>query len=315
VTDRALPVLAAGAVCWQSVDGKARILLVHRGDRADVSLPKGKLDPGETLPQTAVREIAEETGLAVVLGAPLGTVEYTLPSGKEKIVYYWQSEITDEAIAASTFSPNAEIAGLEWVSLARARRVLTFAHDIDIIDRFEERFEAGRARTFAVIALRHGTAVPPSTWDGPDATRPLMQRGADQAESIAPAIAAFGPAKIISSTAARCLATVAPLAELTALPVTQKDGISQDAWESGLGTVEKTVAKRLRKGVSAVLCSHGPVLPEILLEIARATGTTSDSALHRAAELSTGEYAVLHIAHGRTEQGIVAVETHGPAVA
>ena len=68
------PVLAAGAVCWRLVDGKPRILLVHRGDRADISLPKGKLDPGETLPQTAKREIQEETGLTVTLGAPLGTV-------------------------------------------------------------------------------------------------------------------------------------------------------------------------------------------------------------------------------------------------
>ncbi len=79
----ASPVLAAGAVCWRVVDGKPRILLVHRAAHADVSLPKGKLDPGETLPQTAKRELLEETGLTVALGAPLGTVEYTLPSGRE----------------------------------------------------------------------------------------------------------------------------------------------------------------------------------------------------------------------------------------
>ena len=64
-------VLAAGAVVWKLVDGKARILLVHRTQHKDVSLPKGKVDPGETLPHTAVREIAEETGFDVVLGAPL----------------------------------------------------------------------------------------------------------------------------------------------------------------------------------------------------------------------------------------------------
>ena len=68
------PVLAAGALCWRIVDGKLRVLVIYRGDRADTSLPKGKVDPGEALPQTAVREIAEETGLAICLGAPLGTV-------------------------------------------------------------------------------------------------------------------------------------------------------------------------------------------------------------------------------------------------
>ena len=313
MSDQTLPVLAAGAVCWRLVDGKAQIMLVHRGDRADVSLPKGKLDPGETLPQTAVREIAEETGLAITLGAPLGTVEYTLPNGREKVVYYWSSEVDEAAMAASTFAANNEIAAVEWATLEKARKKLSYAHDHDIVDRFEERLLAGRARTFAIIALRHGTAVPPSTWDGPDATRPLMQRGVDQALSIAPAIAAYGPEKLISSTATRCLATIAPLAGALDLPVKASKAISQDAWETATGNVEKVVAKRLAKGVTAVLCSHGPVLPDIILEIARLTHSTTDSALRRAAELSTGEYAVIHIAKDAATAGIVAVESHGPA--
>lgn len=312
MSDATLPVLAAGAVCWRIVDGTAEVLLVHRGDRADVSLPKGKLDPGETLPQTAVREIAEETGLSIVLGAPLGTVEYTLPGGREKIVYYWASEVAPDA--TSTFRPNSEIAAVEWATLERARKKLSYAHDHDVIDRFEERLLAGRARTFAIVALRHGTAVPPSMWDGPDATRPLMQRGVDQSLSIAPAIAAYAPVKIVSSTAARCLATVAPLAGALGLPVKESRAISQDAWENGTGNVEKVVAKRMAKGVSAVLCSHGPVLPDIILEIARLTHTPSNSELRRAAELSTGEYAVIHISRDSAAPGIVAVESHGPSL-
>ena len=315
MSDSTLPVLAAGAVCWRLVDGKARVLLVHRGDRGDVSLPKGKLDPGETLPQTAVREIAEETGLTISLGAPLGTVEYTLPSGREKIVYYWSAEVGDHALELSTFAPNHEIAAVEWVPLEKVRKKLSYSHDIDVIDRFEERLVAGRARTFALIALRHGTAVPPSTWDGPDSTRPLMQRGVDQALSIAPAIAAFAPAKLISSSAARCLATIAPLAGRLGLPVKSSTAVSQDAWETATGDVEKVVAKRLAKRVTAVVCSHGPVLPDIILEIARLTHTRTDSALRRAAELSTGEYAVIHIAVDGSTPGIVAVESHGPALA
>jgi 8-oxo-dGTP pyrophosphatase MutT (NUDIX family)/phosphohistidine phosphatase SixA len=314
VSDQALPVLAAGALCWRLVDGKAQVLLVHRGDRADVSLPKGKVDPGETLPQTAVREIAEETGLAIALGAPLGTVEYTLPNGREKVVYYWSSEVSAEAVKQSTFAANSEISAIEWVAIDKVRKKLSYAHDIDIVDRFEERLKAGRARTFAIVALRHGTAVPPSLWDGPDATRPLMQRGADQALSVAPAIAAFAPTKLISSTAARCLATIAPLSGVLALPVKESKRISQDAWEEGESDVEKVVARRIEKRTTAVLCSHGPVLPEIILEIARVTESPTDQALRRAAELSTGEYAVIHIARTFSHHGIVAVETHGPAL-
>ncbi|MCU1424638.1 MAG: hypothetical protein JWM51_929 [Microbacteriaceae bacterium] len=314
MTDFSVPVLAAGAVCWRLVDGKAQIMLVHRGDRADVSLPKGKLDPGETLPQTAVREIKEETGLSISLGAPLGTVEYTLPNGREKVVYYWASEVTAEAVKASTFTPNNEISRVEWATVSRARKILSYSHDLDVIDRFVERLAAGRARTFAIIVLRHGTAVPPGVWDGPDSTRPLMQRGVDQSLSIAPAIAAFAPRKLISSTAARCLATIAPLAERVALPVNPTASISQDAWEDDESHVDKVVAKRLARRRTAVLCSHGPVIPEIILEVARVTGSHADSALRRAASLSTGEYAVLHLSLEDPTQKIVAVETHGPAV-
>lgn len=309
------PVLAAGAVCWRAVDGVARILLVHRAAHADVSLPKGKLDPGETLPQTAKREIQEETGLTVTLGAPLGTVEYVLPSGKDKVVHYWSAEVDEHSLELASFIPNDEIASVEWVTLAKARKKLSYAHDIEVIDRFEERFDAGRARTFAIIALRHGKAVPGELWDGPDSTRPLMQRGTDQSVSVAPAIAAFAPHKLISSSAVRCTSTIGPLAGYLSLPVKESTGISQDAYEFGGATVAETVRKRLHKKVTAVLCSHGPVLPEIISEIARQTKTASDAALRRSAMLATAEYAVIHISFDKPTSGIVAIETHGPSVA
>jgi 8-oxo-(d)GTP phosphatase len=306
-------VLAAGAVCWRvDEDGRARILLVHRPRHADVSLPKGKLDPGETLPETAVREIAEETGLLVALGAPLGVVEYALPSGREKRVYYWAAEVPEHAIANSTFAANDEIAELEWVTLKRAAKVLTYPHDRDIVDRFATLLDQGRARTFAIIALRHGKAMAHHEWAGSDATRPLVERGLAQAVSVAPGIAAYRPRKLVTSTAIRCVTTIEPTARLTGLDVRQTALISQDAYEGGTSGVEEVVGRRLRKAKTAVLCSHGPVLPEILGAIARATGTPDDGSLHRAAMLSTGEYAVVHVAIDAPERGIVAVEVHGP---
>jgi 8-oxo-dGTP diphosphatase len=307
------PVLAAGALVWRMVEGKVRILLVHRGDRADVSLPKGKLDPGETLPQTAVREILEETGIHIVLGAPLGTVDYVLPNGRDKVVYYWSAEVDEDAVAASIFHPNAEIAALQWVSIKKARKLLSYPHDLDVLDRFEARMAAGQTRTFAIIALRHGKAVPPSSWEGPDSTRPLMQRGAEQADSVAPGIAAFAPSKLISSTATRCLATIAPTSTLAGVPVEMTHDISQDAHEYGRAQVEKVVTKRLAKRKTAVLCSHGPVLPEIIGEVARLTGTAEQPSLRNASLLSTGEFTVLHVSLESPMSGLVAIETHGPA--
>ena len=306
------PVLAAGAVCWRIVAGEVQILLVYRTQHKDTSLPKGKVDPGETLPETAVREIAEETGLVVGLGTPLGIVEYRMPNGRDKVVYYWAAEVSELAIANSTFATNDEIESLHWMSLADARGALSYPHDVDIVERFAELHQQGRARTFAIIALRHGKAVPPQSWDGPDATRPLLQRGVDQAMSVAPGIAAYRPMKLISSTAERCLRTIAPTARVTGLEVREKPQISQDAYQDGGTAVTKIVAKRLRKEVTTVLCSHGPVLPQIIDAIARATGTPDSGQLRRAAMLGTGEYAVLHIPVDHPESGIVAVEVHSP---
>ena len=307
-------VVAAGAVCWRIVDGKTRVLLVHREARADVSLPKGKLDPGETPPQTAVREVEEETGIRVALGVPLGPVEYTLGGGRGKVVHYWAAEVSDDAIAASTFSPNSEIARLEWLSIDKARKALSYDRDRDVLDRFAELVDSGRARTFAVIALRHGKAIPPASWDGPDSSRPLLHRGLDQAQKIAPAIAAYRPVKLISSPAARCLGTVEPLAQLTGLPVKLAVGISQEAYESDDSSVRSIVTKRLMRRQTVVLCSHGPVLPDIIEDVATATGTTMNSALRHAAMLSTAEFTVLHVSAKHPDGGLVAIETHAPPV-
>jgi len=313
VTTAAEPVIAAGAVCWRLVGREARILVVHRTQHKDVSLPKGKVDPGELLPTTAVREIAEETGLAIALGAPLGTVEYVIPNGRSKIVHYWAAEVDEHALQLARFLPNDEIAALEWIALAKVRKKLSYSHDVDVIDRFEQLLTQDRASTFAVIAVRHGKAVAPGLWDGPDSTRPLMQRGVDQANAISSALAAYSPEKIISSPATRCVATVEPLAGLMQLPIKQSPLISQDAFEDGMSDVAAVVAKRIKKKHSVVLCSHGPVLPHIISEIAAMTGTPADDQLRQSASLDTGSFTVVHVSRNHPKSGIVAVETHSPA--
>ena len=307
-----MTVFAAGAVCWRVVDGKIKVLVIHRAAHRDISLPKGKVDPGETLPQTAVREVVEETGLAVTLGVPLGVTNYTMPNGREKVVHYWAAEATDEAIAASTFLPGDEVAALEWLPLKKAAAALTYERDGQIVERFRMLVDEGVTRTFAIIALRHAKAIPPYQFHGPDAERTLTERGRTEAKAIVPGLRAFGVEKIVTSTAVRCLQTVEPLAKALKLSVKQTALISQDAYESAESDIRQVVAKRLRKQTTVVLCSHGPVLPEIVREVARVTGTAPAVTVSRAGDLPVAGFSVLHLSVDRPGAGIIAIETHTP---
>jgi 8-oxo-dGTP diphosphatase len=305
-------VFAAGAVCWRIVDDKVNVLVIHRSAHRDVSLPKGKVDPGETLPETAVREIAEETGLSVTLGVPLGMTNYTMPNGREKVVHYWAAEATDQAVRESTFLPNGEVAALEWLPVKKALSALTYERDAEIVERFRMLVGEGVTRTFAIIALRHAKATPPYQFSGSDADRPLTERGRGEARSIVQSLRAFGPEKIFSSTAKRCRQTVEPLAKSIGLAVRATDLISQDAWEAGESGVREIVGKRIRKRVTAVVCSHGPVLPDIVREVALATGTAPAATVSRSGDLPVAGFSVLHLSVDRPGSGIIAIETHVP---
>jgi 8-oxo-dGTP pyrophosphatase MutT (NUDIX family)/phosphohistidine phosphatase SixA len=307
-------VYAAGAVCWRLIDGKVHVLLVHRTLHGDVTIPKGKVDPGESLPRTAVREIEEETGLAVALGVPLGVSHYEMPGGREKIVHYWAAEVTPAAIMRSTFVPNSEIAAIEWVTIKRARTYLSYPADVEILEAFSRLVDNEVTSTFAIIALRHAKAMPPRAWDGPDSTRPLTERGVTQAASAVETITAWRPRRIFTSTATRCVTTVAPLAAATGLEIKRPELISQDAYEEGDADVRTLVGKRVRARKTAVLCSHGPVLPDILREIALATGTTLGAYVSDAADLEPGGFSVVHLSVDRPSSGIIAIETHAPRV-
>jgi 8-oxo-dGTP pyrophosphatase MutT (NUDIX family)/phosphohistidine phosphatase SixA len=312
MTDTA--VYAAGAVCWRLIDGKMHVLVIHRTVHGDVTIPKGKVDPGESLPRTAVREVQEETGLDVALGVPLGVSNYRMPNGRDKIVHYWAAEVTPEAVLKSSFVPNGEVAALEWVTIKRARTYLSYAPDVEILEAFSKLVDNGVTSTYALIALRHGKAVSPSNWNGPDATRPLTERGVKQAASVVPAVTAWHPLKIITSSATRCFTTVAPLAAATGIEVKRTDLISQDAFEEGTSDVRLVVGKRVRARKTAVMCSHGPVLPDLLREIALATGTPLGSYITDAADLETGGFSVVHLSSSNPSSGIVAIETHAPRV-
>jgi 8-oxo-dGTP diphosphatase len=118
-------VRAAGGVVMR--DGL--LAVVHRPRYDDWSLPKGKLDAGETLEQAALREVEEETGLRARLVRGLPAVHYHDSRGRPKVVRYWLMEVESDP----GFSPNDEVDELRWLSPAEAVELLTYDRDKEVV--------------------------------------------------------------------------------------------------------------------------------------------------------------------------------------
>jgi 8-oxo-dGTP pyrophosphatase MutT (NUDIX family)/phosphohistidine phosphatase SixA len=245
-------VLAAGAVVYRP--GR-QVLLVHRPKYDDWSFPKGKLDPGEHETAAAVREVAEETGLHVRLGAPLTSQRY-LASGRMKTVSYWVGRVVAQD-DVSGYQPNEEIDEVEWAPYDEAMKRLTYAHDRDTLRESKKL----RRRTEALVVLRHGSARSRKAWQRDDRERPLLQPGLLQAERLVAVLAAYDVTRVVSSSSLRCLQTVRPYADTTGWCLEEEDGLSEeDATRGSVGTV---VDQLLRGDRGAVLCTHRPVLPDV----------------------------------------------------
>lgn len=106
------------------------IVLVHRPRYDDWSLPKGKLEPGESFEAAARREVEEETGLRCELGPELSPVEYRDRKGRPKLVRYW---LMDAAETVHPFVPNAEVDRLCWCSPDDALGLLSYEHDRELV--------------------------------------------------------------------------------------------------------------------------------------------------------------------------------------
>lgn len=126
------PVRAAGAVPWRRRNGVVEVAVVHRPRYDDWSFPKGKLEPGESFAEGAVREVAEETGLLGELGDALPTSEYVDHRGRDKVVRWWLLEVTGEVATGpgQVSVPNEEVDEVRWLPPGQAQALLTHASDV-----------------------------------------------------------------------------------------------------------------------------------------------------------------------------------------
>lgn len=254
-------VTAAGALIWRRHRDQLELLVIHRPRYDDWSWPKGKQDPGETLPETAVREVQEEVGLDVVLGAPLTVTSYPVKK-RSKEVFYWAAELPAGAKAKAD---EGEVDELRWVSPEEARGMLTNRTDIEPLDALLALYRDGLLHTRPVMIVRHAKAKPRSTWTEAEGERTLAATGKRQALAVGRLMGAWAPEKLISSPWVRCMQTVYPYAKASGLPIKEKRALTeannQRSPKAAARVVDSLFDKHDR---SVALCTHRPVLPTVL---------------------------------------------------
>ena len=181
-------VRSAGALVWRFTDRSRvavpgepidpediEVLMVHRPRYHDWSWPKGKTENGESLVAAAVREVEEETGQVVTLGAPLTTQRYRLGGGQTKEVHYWvgtpvpTGHASERLRAPVARAPRTEIDQTAWTSPERAADMLTRRGDRRLLADIVARAREGRLVTTTLLVLHPGQGEPPHLDEAGDA--------------------------------------------------------------------------------------------------------------------------------------------------
>jgi 8-oxo-dGTP diphosphatase len=112
-------------------EGEEELAVIHRPRHGDWSLPKGKLEPGESFEQGALREVEEETGMRCRLGRELEPITYRDRHGRAKLVRYWL--MSPEDGGEGEFEANDEVDELRWLRPGEATELLDYEHDRELV--------------------------------------------------------------------------------------------------------------------------------------------------------------------------------------
>jgi 8-oxo-(d)GTP phosphatase len=291
-------VLAAGGVLWRPGhrESAPEVAVIHRPRYDDWSLPKGKVDPGETEPVTAVREVLEETGHHVQLGRRIASVSYPIEQRTKK-VQYWSARNL-----GGSFAPNNEVDELIWVSVSAAIKKVSYPYDRKILRRWAKQ----PADTQSVLIVRHGTAGSKSRFSGDDKIRPLDKKGRAQAEALVAQLATFGPTDVYSADRLRCQQTVEPLAEELGVSISDEPALTEEAYADNPKRARRRVLQIAKLHRTPVICTQGKVIPDLIAWWCERDGVRPDKSRNR-----KGSTWVLSLANGR----LIAADHIGSALA
>lgn len=248
---------AGGVVMRRRPDGKPEYLIIHRERYGDWSLPKGKLDQGETFRQAAVREIREETGFRGPRLGRIGSLAYQTPAGNHKVVRYWLFEA-----AKGRFRPNSEVDAVAWLTGKKARARLTYERDRAVLSRAIEMIK--RPASGRIYLTRHARAGDRVQWEGRDRLRPLSNRGVKQALALADYFLHVPIERIYSSPFERCEQTVEPLGRTLGMRVKSNKLLGEGSRPRFVRELIATLG-----ATSAVLSSQGDVIGDFIGSLAR----------------------------------------------
>lgn len=267
-------ILAAGAVLWRPSDDGAgpEVAVIHRPRYDDWSLPKGKVDVGESEPVTAVREVREETGYGSRLGRRLASVSYPVEKLGMKKVRYWAARAVD-----GEFTPNSEVDELKWLPVKAAMKQLGYPHDRKVLRRFAKM----PADTETVLIVRHGTAGSKSRYKGDDRLRPLDKRGRAQAESLVGLLLAFGADTLYAADRLRCHQTLEPLAEELGARIHNEPLLTEEAYAEDRKPARRRILEIAAAEGTPVICTQGKVIPDLISWWCERDGVRPDKSRNR----------------------------------
>ncbi len=130
--------ISAGGVIVDVYEGAARVAVIARRNRAgriEWCLPKGHIEPGETLSETAAREVAEETGITGRVLAELGIIDYwfaTAHTRVHKFVHHFLLEATGGELTTEN-DPDHEAEDVAWFWLDEVHQHLAFPNERRIV--------------------------------------------------------------------------------------------------------------------------------------------------------------------------------------